>query len=74
VLLGVRDEKLGTTGEHHNEYFDIAEDMLKVAAAAGIVYAQAFFEAGSDVSDRAYKGTIKEFYEALGTGQAAIFA
>ena len=74
VLLGVRDEKLGTTAVHHNEYFDIAEDTLKLAAAAGIVYAQAFFEAGQDVSDRAYKGTIKEFYEALGTGQAAVFA
>ncbi|HLS65872.1 MAG TPA: amidohydrolase [Pseudogracilibacillus sp.] len=45
AFLGIKNEEKGTGAEHHNEHFDIDEDVLKLGAAATVQYALDFFEA-----------------------------
>ena len=73
TCLGMRSEALGTTAEHHNEYFDVAEDVLAEAAAAGLVYASAFQQSGADISAAAYPGSIGDYYRSIEHSKAGIF-
>ncbi len=74
TCLGMNSKELGTTAEHHNEYFDVAEDTLATAAAAGLLYATAFQQSGVDVSAHAYQGSIGDYYRSIEHSKADIFA
>lgn len=45
AFLGIKNEEKGTGAEHHNEHFDIDEDVLKLGTAATVQYALDFFAA-----------------------------
>lgn len=38
AFLGIQNEELGSGAEHHNEYFDIDESVLKMGVAATVQY------------------------------------
>lgn len=42
TLVGVRNESLGSGAQHHNEYFDIDEDGLRIATIAMVKFANDF--------------------------------
>jgi len=44
ALLGMKNEEKGVGAEHHNEYFDVDEDVMKLGVAAQIAYAYEFLE------------------------------
>ena len=76
TCLGMRSaEALGTTAEHHNEYFDVAEDVLAEAAAAGLVSnASAFQQSGAErFRPPPIRGSIGDYYRSIEHSKAGIF-
>ena len=44
ALIGIRNPEKGTGAAHHNEYFDIDEDALKLGVIGAVAYALGFLD------------------------------
>ena len=66
ALVGVNNPEKGTGAAHHNEYFDLDEDVFQLAVTGAVTYALNFLESDIDTSDRKWKGTMREFFQDMG--------
>ena len=60
ALVGINNPEKGTGALHHNEYFDIDEDVLKLGVTGAVTYALNFLESDIDTSGRQWKCSIRE--------------
>jgi len=61
AFLGMQNEEKGVGAAHHNEYFDIDEDVLAMGAAGSIAYAINFLNSDVKFEDKEYKGRYKDY-------------
>ena len=66
ALVGVNNPEKGTGAAHHNEFFDLDEDVFQLAVTGAVTYALNFLESDIDTSDRKWKGTMREFFQDMG--------
>ena len=62
ALIGIRNPEKGTGAAHHNEYFDIDEDALKLGVIGAVAYALGFLEHPVETDSRKWHGTLRELY------------
>ncbi len=60
AFLGMKDEEKGVGAAHHNEYFDVNEDILAQGAAGSVAYAINFLNSDLVFDEQEYKGRFKE--------------
>ena len=60
ALIGIKNDEKGTGALHHNEYFDLDEDALKLGVTGAVTYAIKFLESDIDVSDKKFKGSTRD--------------
>ncbi len=60
ALVGINNAEKGTGALHHNECFDVDEDVLKLGVTGAVTYALKFLESDIDTSDRRWQGSIRE--------------
>lgn len=58
--VGIKNDEKGTGALHHNEYFDLDEDALKLGVTGAVTYAIKFLESDIDVSDKKFKGSTRD--------------
>lgn len=58
ALLGINNPEKGTGAAHHNEYFDLDEDVFKLGVAGAVTYALRFLDGDVDTSSRQWKGSV----------------
>ncbi|NLD18261.1 MAG: amidohydrolase [Tissierellia bacterium] len=61
AFLGVKNEEKGIGAAHHNEYFDIDEDVLAMGTAGSVMYAINFLNSDLVLEDRPLKGNFREY-------------
>jgi len=57
AFLGMKNDEKGVGAEHHNEYFDVDEDVMKLGVAAQVAYAYEFLENPITPEFTPYNGT-----------------
>jgi amidohydrolase len=57
AFLGMKNDEKGVGAEHHNEYFDVDEDVMKLGVAAQVAYAYEFLENPFTPEFTPYNGT-----------------
>ena len=62
VLLGVQNDAKGIGAAHHNEYFDLDEDVFKLGVTGALTYALKFLDGDVDTTPRKWQGTIREMF------------
>lgn len=72
VYLGVNNPEKGTGADHHNEYFDLDEDVLALGVTGAVVYALQFLDSGIDTLGSQWKGTLPELYDTRGVDGATV--
>ncbi|WP_099204506.1 amidohydrolase [Scatolibacter rhodanostii] len=50
AFLGIQNADYGSGAEHHNEYFDVDENVLQLGVAATALYAVSYMEKGGETS------------------------
>ena len=66
ALLGINNPEKGTGAAHHNEYFDLDEDVFKLGVAGAVTYALRFLDGDVDTSSRQWKGSVRDLFTELG--------
>ena len=66
ALIGVKNEEKGVGAAHHNEYFDLDEDVLKLGVTGAVSYALEFLNNPVDTTDRQWKDSIQNLLRARG--------
>ena len=66
ALLGINNPEKGTGAAHHNEYFDLDEDVFKLGVAGAVTYALRFLDSDVDTSSRQWKGSVRDLFTELG--------
>ena len=66
ALVGVSNPEKGTGAAHHNECFDLDEDIFPLAVTGAVSYALNFLESDIDTSSRKWKGSMKEMFQDMG--------
>ena len=66
ALVGVSNPEKGTGAAHHNECFDLDEDVFPLAVTGAVSYALNFLESDIDTSSRKWKGSMKEMFRDMG--------
>lgn len=70
AFLGMKNPDKGVGAEHHNERFDVDEDVLPIGAAAAVAYAVEYLQQNPDTpSFTPYPGTPVELLEETGFGE-----
>ena len=74
ALLGIQNKAKGIGAAHHNNKFDVDEDVLKYGAAAAVAYAEGFLASDIDTSTSPNKwtGTLLELLKAASTDPARL--
>ena len=72
ALIGIRNPEKGTGAAHHNEYFDIDEDALKLGVIGAVAYALGFLEHPIETDSRKWHGALRELYADKGDTPAMI--
>lgn len=57
AFLGMKNPEKGVGAEHHNEHFDVDEDVLPLGAAGAVTYALEFLKQNPKVAFIPYNGT-----------------
>lgn len=66
AFLGMKDEEKGVGAAHHNEYFDVNEDILFQGAAGSVAYAINFLNSDIEFEEKKYKGKFADFLKEIG--------
>ncbi len=61
AFLGMKNAEKGVGAAHHNEYFDIDEDVLAQGAAGSVAYAINFLNSDLVFEEKEYKGRFKDY-------------
>lgn len=67
ALVGVKNEAKGIGAAHHNEYFDVDEEVFAAGVTGAVTYALKFLDAEIDTTPRRWKGSIRELLEMRAT-------
>ena len=65
AFLGMKNPEKGVGAEHHNEYFDVDEDVMKLGVAAQVAYAYEFLENPFTPEFTPYNGTALDLLKEL---------
>lgn len=65
AYLGVQNAEKGMGAEHHNEHFDIDEEVLYLGVAAEIAFAVEFLKGDIEIEFAPFKGTPSQLIESL---------
>lgn len=60
AFLGMKNDEKGVGAAHHNEYFDIDEDVLAQGAAGSVAYAINYLNSDLEFEEKEYKGRFAE--------------
>ncbi|MDO4488071.1 MAG: hypothetical protein Q4B67_03145 [Eubacteriales bacterium] len=71
-FLGTKDPENGVGANHHNELFDINEDVMPSGAAVMAAYADEFLNNPAKSKKGWFDGDIPAFYEASGYDEGVI--
>jgi amidohydrolase len=66
AFLGMKNPEKGVGAEHHNEKFDVDEDVLKLGVAAQVAYAYEFLENPITPEFTPYDGTALDLLKEVG--------
>ena len=66
AFLGMKNDEKGVGAEHHNERFDVDEDVLKLGVAAQVAYAYEFLENPITPNFTPYNGTALDLLKETG--------
>ena len=72
ALVGINNPEKGTGALHHNEFFDLDEDVFTLGVTGAVSYALAFLDSDIDTSDRKWKGTVRELLAISGKSDEEI--
>ena len=70
--MGVQNEEKGTGAAHHNEFFDLDEDVFKLGVTGALSYALNFLDSDVDTTPRKWPGTVREMFLDSGTSPEEI--
>ena len=70
--VGVQNEEKGTGAAHHNEFFDLDEDVFKLGVTGALSYALNFLDSDVDTTPRKWPGTVREMFLDSGTSPEEI--
>jgi len=66
AFVGIENEEKGTGAEHHNDHFDIDEDVLKLGVAATVQYTLDFLGSEQEVAFTPEQRSVKDLFQAMG--------
>lgn len=72
AFLGMKNEEKGIGAAHHNEYFDIDEDVLVMGATGAASYAVNFLNSDLELEGKKYRGKFKEYLKEIGLSESEI--
>lgn len=66
AFVGIKNEEKGTGAEHHNAYFELDEDVLKLGVAATVQYALDFLRNEKEIIYGRETKSLEALYDKLG--------
>lgn len=72
AFLGMKNDEKGVGAAHHNEYFDLDEDVLAMGTAGAVAYAVNYLNSDIEFEDKEYKGRFKEYLHEIDQSEEKI--
>lgn len=66
AFLGIENHEKGSGAEHHNAYFDIDEDVLRLGVASTVQYTFDFLNSDKEINYKSEKKNLRELFTEIG--------